>query len=52
MAKIFKLFPEKKYKEIVKEVGIYQYCIYDKDESVPGGIFNKELHLLNYCGHW
>ncbi|MDD4893981.1 MAG: hypothetical protein PHW54_01535 [Candidatus Omnitrophica bacterium] len=48
MAKIFKLFPENRYKEIVREVGIYQYCIYDKDESVPGGIFNKELNIQNY----
>lgn len=48
MAKIFKLFPEKKYTEIVQEVGLYRYCIYNKDEKVPGGIFNKELSIQNY----
>lgn len=48
MDKLFKLFPENKYKEIVKEVGVYQYCIYDKNESVPGGIFSGELNIQNY----
>lgn len=48
MVKTFKLFPEKRYKEIVKEVGAYQYHIYDKDELVPGGIFYKELNIQNY----
>lgn len=48
MAKIFKLFPERRYKEIIKEVGVYQYHIYDKDESVPGEIFQKELNIQNY----
>ena len=48
MDKILELFPEKKYKEIRREVGNYKYCIYEKGEVPPGGIFNRELDIQNY----
>lgn len=48
MVKLVKIFPEKKYKEIIEEVGPYRYCIYEKDELIPGGIFSKGLAIQDY----
>jgi len=43
-----KIFPEKGYKEILKEVGSFRYAIYDKDEPVPGRVFSRALAIEKY----
>jgi hypothetical protein len=48
MSKIFKFFPEKKYREIIKELGVHRYCIYDKGETIPGDVFSKTLGIEEF----
>jgi hypothetical protein len=46
--KPLKIFPEKNFKEIIEEVGPWHYCIYDKDEQMPGSIFKKQLDIQEF----
>ena len=48
MTQKLKLFPEKKYDEILKEVGSFRYVIYEPGESIPGNIFSQSLEIENY----
>ena len=41
-------FPEKKYQEILKEVGPFRYQIYDKGEILPGNVFSPNLPFTPY----
>lgn len=41
-------FPEKNFKEIIEEVGPYNYCRYDKGEHIPGKIFKHKLDFLQF----
>jgi len=48
MKNIFKLFPAKNYKKVISSIGKYGYCIFEKEELLPGDIFRKELPFSNY----
>jgi hypothetical protein len=48
MGKIFRLFSEKNYKEIVKEIGINRYGIFQEGDVVPGDILKEPLPFKNY----
>jgi len=43
-----KIFPEKNFKEIIKEVGPWNYQIYDKGDPLPGQLLKQELNLAKY----
>lgn len=45
---MFKVVDENDYKNIVQEIGSYQYHIYDQGELMPGSIFGKIVKLKNY----
>lgn len=44
----FKIFPEKSFKEIIEEVGPWNYCIYYKDEHLPGSVFRHQLDIQEF----
>jgi hypothetical protein len=41
-------FPEKNYKEILREVGPFNYAIFEKGQSLPGNFLPKNLPFVNY----
>lgn len=43
-----KLFVEKKYREIVKEIGKFRYRIFEKGETVPGDIYKNLSGIDTY----
>jgi len=43
-----KRFDEKKYKEIVSEVGLSRYQIYMKGEQLPGSLFDRINYVQNF----
>ena len=45
---VFKIFPEKKYKEIVESIGRFKYFLYEKAEILPGGFFSQISRLSDY----
>ena len=48
MTRILKIFPEKYFKEIIKEVGPWNYHIYDKGDPLPGQLLKRELDIAKY----
>ena len=44
----FEYFPEKKYQEILKEVGAYRYQVFDKNEKMPGDVFPIGMPFPTY----
>jgi hypothetical protein len=43
-----KIFPEENFKEIIEEIGPWNYRIYDKGERMPGPVFKRELEIAKY----
>jgi len=43
-----KKFPEENFKEIIKEVGPWNYARYDKGECLPGQVLKRELDIQKY----
>ncbi|TRZ94942.1 hypothetical protein D4R78_05240 [bacterium] len=43
-----KKFSEQNFKEIIKEVGPWNYHIYDKGESLPGQLLKQDLDIAKY----
>jgi len=48
MTSIFRVFPEKEYKEIISEIGPFHYCIYEKGERLPGNVLPSALPFQDY----
>lgn len=44
----FKLFPESAFISMINEVGVSNYCIFEKDELMPGGVFRSNLNIDLY----
>jgi len=41
-------FSEKRFKEIITEVGPYNYRLYEKGESLPGEVLGSRLEINDY----
>jgi hypothetical protein len=44
----FNPFLESDYISLINEVGVSNYCIFEKDELMPNGVFHSKLNIAQY----